>query len=97
MSGFLPTDTVTVRDFVSGHPDEYHLCTLTPLKSCDAAVDEVFVILSEISQMDRRKFGVLVLVVDYQSPSRVQRYFEAYIEPRGGIWRTVSVRERTTS
>lgn len=95
MGGFNTVDSATVRSFVSSHAEEFHLCALTPMKSCDRSADEVFVILSEIAEMDRSKFGALVLVVDDRSPSRVQRYFEAFIEPRSGDWRMVSFRERS--
>ena len=90
MNSFNMVDTLPVRAVVGSHPAEYHLCTLTPLKSCDRSVDEVFVVVSEPVELDRRRFGVLALVSDYRTSSSVQRYYLAYLHPRGGEWRVVS-------
>ncbi len=92
MDAFSLYDTHLVTAFVDGRREEYHLCTLTQLKTCDKDVDPVFVILSVAVELDEAKFGVLALIVDHRSPSEVQKYYQAYLQPRRGRWDVVAFR-----
>jgi len=92
MDEFSLYDTLLVTSFVARHSAEYHLCTLTQLKTCDRDIDPVYVILSEAVELDEAKFGVLSLVFDHRFPAEVQRYYQAYLQPRWGRWHVANFR-----
>lgn len=92
MDSFNPEDTTTVPNLVNTFEDRFHLCTLTPLNACDRVVDKVFVVLSELVEVEEGQFWVAVFLSDNRSPPGTWIQYTASVERRRGAWRVISFR-----
>jgi hypothetical protein len=90
---FSRFDAYVVSSVVDAHSSEYHLCTLTPQKNCDPSEDKVHVILSEPADLGVRSLGVLALVVDHRSGSKIITKYVANLRAGGNRWRLATFRE----
>lgn len=86
-------DTLVIKTFVESSEGGYHICSLTPQKSCDRSVDKVHVILSRLEDLGGRRFGLVALVFDDRSPPGVWAHYTSEFRPRRGGWQIVSFRK----